>query len=130
MRSVVICASKKYKNEVKEFCQELEKLGVIVFAPNIQQPISEDAFIHSAHVTKTIFKGLTLEHFDWIRKADICFLYNKKGYIGRSVTLELGYATALGKPIFALEENTGDPCSDILIDKVIKSPKELLKVLK
>ena len=130
MKTVCVCASKKYKDEVKQFCSRLEKLGVVVFEPNISEPIPEDAFFHSEHITRTIFKGLTLEHFDWIRKADVCFVYNKDDYVGISVTLEIGYASALSKPIYALNSKTGDPCRDCLIDKIITTPEKLADVLK
>ncbi|HLM83970.1 MAG TPA: hypothetical protein VK254_02035, partial [Candidatus Bathyarchaeia archaeon] len=73
MRTVCICASKKYKKEVKRFCLDLEKLGIVVFEPNINEPFPENSFLHSKLITKTIFKGFTLEHFDWIKKADACF---------------------------------------------------------
>lgn len=129
MRTVCVCASKKYKDEVASFCEELRGRGVVVFEPNIQQPIAEDSFIHSEHVTKTIFKGLTLEHFDLIRKADVCFVYNPGGYVGVSVTLEMGYANALGKPIYALADKTGDPCRDALIDLVAPTAAELIAQL-
>lgn len=130
MRTVCICASKKYRKEVSKFCSGLQKIGVVVFEPNINDPFPEDSFLKSDLITKTIFKGFTLEHFDWIRKADTCFIYNKNGYVGASVTLEMGYASALGKPIFALNEKTGDPCRDSLIDKIAKTPKELANLLK
>lgn len=130
MKTIVVCASKKYAREVTLFCTELRKLGVVVFEPNISDPIPEGAFFTTEHLTKIIFKGLTLEHFDWIRKADTCFIYNKNNYVGISVTMEMGFASALGKPIFALVDKTGDPCRDALIDKVAKTPKELLKILK
>jgi nucleoside 2-deoxyribosyltransferase len=130
MRTVCVCASKKYKKEVRHFCSQLQKLGVVVFEPNISDPIPENSFFHSKHVTKTIFKGLTLEHFDWIRKADVCFIYNKDDYVGASVTLEIGYACGLGKPLYALNEKTGDPCRDSLIDKVTPTPAKLADLLK
>lgn len=130
MRTVVVCGSKKYKDEIRRFCTELKKLGVIVFEPNFEEPVLEDEFFHSKHVTKAVFKGLTLEHFDWIRKTDVCFVYNKDGYAGVSVSLEMGYASALGKPIYALKEKTGDSCRDALIDKIASSPKELVGLLK
>ena len=130
MKTVVVCASKKYKKEVHQFCKKLEKFGVVVFEPSIKNPFSENAFLHSELITKMIFKGFTLEHFDWIRKADVCFIYNKENYVGASVTLEMGYACALGKPIYALKEKTGDPCRDSLIDKIVSTPKDLLKLLK
>lgn len=125
MKSVVICGSKKYKDEIASFCRELEKLGVMAFEPSFKEPIPESALIHSDYVTSKIFKGLTLEHFDWIRKSEVCYVYNKDDYTGVSVTLEMAYASALGKPIFALTPKTGDPCRDVLIDKVVRSPKAL-----
>lgn len=129
MRSVVVCGSKKFKDDIAVFCAELEKMGVLVFEPSIQQPIMEDTKIHSDYVTAKLFKGLTLEHFDWIRKADICYIYNQDDYVGTSVTMEMAYAAALGKPIFAMSEKTGDPCRDALIDKVFKSVQALTGVL-
>jgi len=129
MKTVVVCASKKYKKEVHQLCKRLEKIGVTVFEPNFHEPIPEDAFYSSKHVTKTIFKGLTLEHFDWIRKTDACYIYNKDDYVGVSVTMEMGYACALGKPVYALSEKTGDPCRDALIDKAAKTPASLAKLL-
>jgi hypothetical protein len=129
MKSVVVCGSKKYKAEIAKFCAELQKLGVLVFEPSIQQPIFENEKIHSDYVTSIIFKGLTLEHFDWIRKSEVCFVYNKDDYVGVSVTLEMAYAAALGKPVFALSTKTGDPCRDALIDKVVTTPEELASLL-
>ena len=129
MKTVVVCASKKYKKEVLQFCKKLENLGIVVFEPNVYEPIPEDAFYNSKHVTKMIFKGLTLEHFDWIRKADVCYVYNKDDYAGVSMSLEMGFASALGKPIYALSEKTGDPCRDSLIDKVAETPRKLAELL-
>jgi len=130
MKTVCVCASKKYKKEVSVFCSKLEKLGVVVFEPNINEPFPEDSFLHSRLITKTIFKGFTLEHFDWIKKADVCFIYNKDNYVGASVTLEMGYASALGKPIYAFSEEMGDPCRDSLVDRVVATPSGLYKLLK
>lgn len=129
MKSVVVCGSKRYKAEIKKFCEELTGLGVLVFEPSIQQPIFETEQIHSEYVTAKLFKGLTLEHFDWVRKSEVCFVYNKDDYAGISVSMEMAYAAALGKPVFALSAKTGDPCRDALIDKVITSPKELASLL-
>jgi nucleoside 2-deoxyribosyltransferase len=130
MKTVCVCASKKYKDEVNKFCAEIESLKVVVFKPNINEPISEDSVFESKHITKMIFKGLTLEHFDWIRKADVCFVYNKDDYAGTSMSLEMGFATGLGKPIYVLSKKTGDPCRDSLIDKVAATPNELAALLK
>ena len=65
-----------------------------------------------------------------IRKADVVFIFNKNGYMGNSTTLELGFAVALSKPIYALEEDKDEPCRNVLIDKIIKTPKKLIQELK
>jgi hypothetical protein len=130
MKSVVVCGSKRYRKEIAKFCKTLEKLGVLVFEPSFSNPpITEDALIHSEFATSKIFKGLTLEHFDWIRKAEVCYIYNVDDYVGVSVTLEIAYASALAKPIIAYSPKTGDPCRDVLIDKVVKTPKQLAAML-
>lgn len=130
MKSVVVCASKKFSKEVRQFCEELENLGVVVYEPNIHDDIEDDDFIHSDFITRVVFKGYTLEHFDWIRKADVVYIYNGKDYVGASVTLEMGFASALSKPIYALSEKTGDICRDTLIDRVVDSPAKLAALLK
>lgn len=76
------------------------------------------------------FLGLTLHHMEYIKKADTVFIYNKQGYMGNSATLELGAATALGKTIFALQEDKEEPCRNVLIDYIIKTPAQLIKYLK
>lgn len=129
MKSVVICGSKRYANEIAAFCKELESLGVLVFEPSFREKLPEDMFFHSEYVTSKVFKGLTLEHFDWIRKSEVCFVFNKGDYVGASVTMEMAYASALGKPIFALSPKTGDPCRDALIDKTVPSAKKLAALL-
>ncbi len=129
MKSVVVCGSKRYSKEIASFCKDLAKLGVLVFEPSFVEELPEDTFIHSSYVTNKLFKGLTLEHFDWIRKSEVCFVYNEDDYVGVSVTLEMAYASALGKPVFALRSKTGDPCRDTLIDKVVKTPKQLVVLL-
>ena len=133
MKSVVVCGSKRYKTEIAAFCKALEKLGVLVFEPDFRPGIDEKDFRHSGKngelVTQKIFKGLTLEHFDWVRKAEVCFVFNKDEYAGVSVAMEMAYACALGKPIFALSLGTGDPCRDALIDKVVSTPESLASLL-
>ncbi len=129
MKSVVVCGSKRYAKQIAKFCRDLEKLGVLVFEPNFKEPMPEDKKFASEHIKQAVFKGLTLEHFDWVRKSEVCFIFNKDDYVGVSVSMEMGYAAALGKPIFALSFETGDPCRNALIDKVVKTPKKLASLL-
>lgn len=61
--------------------------------------------------------------------ADVVYLFNKNGYSGNSTTLELGYAVALGKPIYALSDKDEELCRKILIREIVKTPEMLLKKL-
>lgn len=129
MRSVTVCASKKYAKEVEVFCSELRDLGVLTFEPNFSEPIPELTGFSSDHVHKMIFKGITFEHFEWLRRTDVCYILNINDYCGVSVTLEMAFAFALGKIIVASSKSTGDPCRDALIDFVATSPQELIQLL-
>lgn len=129
MKSVAICASKKYAEEIHRFAEQLRALGVLTFEPNFSEPIPEISGFSSEHVRSMIFKGITLEHFEWIRRADICYILNIDDYCGVSVTLEIGFAFALGKVLVARSKTTGDPCRDCLIDFVAPTAEELYGLL-
>lgn len=129
MKSVALCASKKYAAEIGSFAVELRKLGLIVFEPNFSEPISELSNFSSPHVRGMIFKGITFEHFEWIRRADVCYVLNLEDYCGVSVTLEMGFAAGLGKIVVANSPTTGDPCRDVLIDFIARTPKELQSLM-
>jgi len=74
--------------------------------------------------------GLTYDHFQKLRIADVMFLYNKNGYCGNSCTLEMGYTAALGKPIYALSDTDEEICRTVLFSGICKTPEELVKKLK
>lgn len=128
MKSVVLCGSRRYKKEVFEFAQKLEKRGIVVFKPimNTNTKISN----LEEDLKRFAFLGLTWHHLEFIRKADVVFIYNKDGYIGVSSTLEMGAAAVLGKPIYALEKDSNELSRNVLIDKVVGSAEELIKYLK
>ncbi len=130
MKSVTICASNKFAKEVDAFAQKLRKKGVIVLTPHFYSAMYGDFETVKAHHKKFIALGLTLDHFHKICKADVVFIYNKNGYSGNSVTLEIGYATALGKPLYAFSAKDSEVCRDILFEGYADTPEELLKFLK
>jgi len=128
MKSIVICGSRKFRTEIRKFEQELRDKGVTVFSPilNTNTKIND----LPDDLKRYAFLGLTWHHIEFIRKADVVFFYNKDGYIGNSGMLEMGAAAALGKPIFALEDENEEACRKVLIDEVITSVKNLMKYLK
>jgi nucleoside 2-deoxyribosyltransferase len=127
MKSVVLCGSKKFKTEMRDFAKQLKDMGVVVFEPNLTNfdwdKVPEEYFGFLA-------KGLTHDHLYKMRMADVIFIYNQNGYIGNGVTMEIGFAAALDKPIYALEEDKNEAVrGDVLFKEVIKTPEELFKKL-
>jgi nucleoside 2-deoxyribosyltransferase len=130
MKSVVICSSNRFANKADKFGKELEKLGVNVLAPHFYTKNYGGLEKVKDHNKKFIAMGLTHDHFNKIRKSDVVFIYNEDGYSGNSVTLELGFAVALGKSIYALSDKDPETCRDILFSGYAKTPKELIKFIK
>jgi nucleoside 2-deoxyribosyltransferase len=66
----------------------------------------------------------TREHIENVKQADIIYVVDKDGYVGRSTSVEIGVAYGLGKKIYAMER-IKDTAVDILVDEVL-SPEELI----
>jgi hypothetical protein len=140
MKSVVICGSQRYKEEIRKFAEELRRLGCpVVFEPNFVR--QRKNMLHKEEKDRLQIKAyrervpaMVHEHFDRIRKADVCYIYNKNGYLGVNTTLELGFAHGLNRIIYALEpekpiEFGGEVCRDILFTEIISTPEDLMKRL-
>ncbi|MFA6601487.1 MAG: hypothetical protein WCT02_01310 [Candidatus Paceibacterota bacterium] len=130
MKSVTICSSNRFAREAVAFEEKLKKLGVTVYAPHYYTYNYGGVDKVEGHNKRFIAMGLTLDHFSKIVKGDVTFMFNKDGYIGNSVTLELGYATALGKTIYALSDKDPETCRDILFSGYASTPEKLVKLLK
>lgn len=70
----------------------------------------------------------TKEHIENVKQADIIYVVDKDGYVGRSTSVEIGVAYGLGKKIYAMER-IKDPAVDILVNEVL-SPEELVSRIK
>jgi len=128
MKSVVICGSRRFKPEIRRFADELIKKGVVVYAPFLHQGKDEWKSL-SDEYKSYVALGLTHDHFYKIRMADVVYVYNKDGYSGNSTTLEIGYALACGKPIYAFSDQDEELCRRVLMKDFINTPKKLLTVL-
>ena len=127
MQSVVLCGSRRFKPAIRAFATELEKRGAVVFAPYLHSGQEEWDKL-SDDYKKFVALGLTHDHFYKIQMADVVFVYNEGGYVGNSTTLEIGYAVALGKPIYALAADE-ELCRHVLFREIIPTPEELVKRL-
>lgn len=103
--SIVISGSfRKHFHGISSLIQEFEKLDVHVLSPQVGQvmnPQNEVSDTHGIDDQKTREK----QHLAAIEQADALYLYNENGYLEASMALELGWALALGKPIYAKESS-------------------------
>lgn len=70
----------------------------------------------------------TKDHIENVKQADIIYVVDEDGYVGRSTSVEIGVAYGLGKKIYAMNR-IEDSAVDILVDEVL-SPKELISRIK
>jgi hypothetical protein len=130
MRSVVICGSGRFAKKARSFAQKLEKLGAHVYMPHFYKVSGGDwSRIHEFD-KKFVAMGLTYDHFRKIELADVVFVFNEDGYSGASTTLEIGYASALAKPIYALSDRDPEICRNILFCGIVKRPQDLIDKLR
>lgn len=131
MKSVVLCGSRRFKPQIRKFAQELKKKGVIVYEPFLR-PGEEDSSWNSLdeYDKRFVALGLTHDHFHKIKMADVVFIYNKDGYSGVSTTMEIAYAVACGKPIYAYSDKDDEYCRKVFFRGIVKTPQELVRYLK
>ncbi len=129
MKTIVICGSRRFKPEIRKFSEELKKRGVTVYEPYLHSGQKEWENL-SKEYQEFIALGLTHDHFYKIKMADVVFVFNKDGYSGNSTTLEIGYAVAMNKPIYALSDQDEELCRKVLFREVITSPEEMFEKLK
>jgi len=68
-----------------------------------------------------------IQHLERIDRAECIVVFNKGGYLGNSVVMEIGYAYAQRKPVYTLAPNH-DPFLMPLVRAVV-SIEELLQVV-
>jgi nucleoside 2-deoxyribosyltransferase len=62
--------------------------------------------------------------------ADVVYVYNEEGYSGVSVSMEIGYAVAVNKPVYVYDDKDEEICRRVLFTGVAKEPTDLLNYLK
>jgi len=124
---IVICGSRRFHDGIRKLEEKLLANGHIVLSPILNR--NKDINNLPPDLKRYAFIGLTHHHFDCIRKADVCFIYNEGGYLGNSGTLELGFAVACGIPIYALNNDKDEPCRNVLFDFIVKDIDEFIEIV-
>lgn len=151
MKSVVFCASQRFKRDLAAFVADLKRLAkernqhVLVFDPEFEDRPQEFLNQHEKdrlhdELYRATIAGKVYDHlFRKVRVADVCFIFNKDGYLGANTSGELFAAAALGKTIYALDDRTRmghyphdlyeEPSPRKLIHEVVPTPEDLLNRL-
>lgn len=151
MKSVVFCASQRFRGDLAYFVGRLKNLAaakdmhLVIFDPEFEERPTEFESRHEKDRMqddsyRLAVAGKVYDHlFRKVRVADVCFVFNKDGYLGANTNGELFAAAALGKTIYALHDKTlmghyphdlyEEPSSRKLIHEIVKTPEELLKRL-
>jgi hypothetical protein len=127
---ITICASRRFKAEVVEFCAGLRRLGFIVLEPPLERWSEEQWAGLSARQKQLAVQALTLNHFRRIDRAAVVYLYNPGGYAGVSTTLELGYAAARPTLVYAFSAEDPELARSCLIDGYAETPEELAEIVR
>lgn len=99
---VTICSSSKFYGTAKEVASRLERGGMKVFTPRFDFDETQ------VQVSRERKARLTIEFLNKVRACDVVYVVAHDGYIGRSVALEVGYATALRKPVYLSQQAAED----------------------
>ncbi len=148
MKSVVFCSSQRFKYELESFIEKLKLLAkernthIVIFDPAFEDRPKEFLNQHEKdRLTDAFYRatvaGKVYDHlFRKVRVADICFIFNKDGYLGANTAGELFAAAALGKTIYSLHDKTlmghypldlyEEPSPRKLIHEVVTTPEALL----
>jgi hypothetical protein len=151
MKSVVFCSSVRFKKELAEFIGELSRLAaekgahLTILEPNFEdRPLAFEQAHEKDRLKDAFYRetvgGKVYDHlFRKVRVADVCFVFNKDGYLGANTNGELFAAAIMGKMCYALHPQTlmgtyphdlyEEPSSRKLIHEVVGTPAELLKRL-
>ncbi len=110
MKRLYVCGSFRFTREIEKLERELKE-------ENIEYQISKK--MNTRRILGCLKK---------IDDADVVYIVNPEGYIGKSVSVDIGYAYARNKPIYVMHPVDDPPVMD-LINGVL-SPKSLIDLLK
>ena len=110
MKKLYVCGSFRFTREMEELEGRLKE-------ENVEYQISKK--MDSRGIMGCLKK---------IDNVDVVYIVNPEGYIGKSVSVDIGYAYARNKPIYVMHLVDDPPVMDLI--NGILSPKALIDFLK
>jgi len=100
-----------------KFLSKIEELEALLQAENVDFTVSKNLNVRSI-----------LGCLEKIDSADVVYVVNPDGYVGKSVSVDIGYAYARNKPIYAMHQIDDPPVMSLI--KGVLSFEELINLLK
>lgn len=97
IKTLTICSSSKFYETAQTLAKEMARAGITVYTPRFD--FNEEV----VKVTMDDKISLTHEFLSKIGRSDAIYVIDQDGYTGRSVCIEIGYASALGKTVLVSE---------------------------
>jgi NTP pyrophosphatase (non-canonical NTP hydrolase) len=109
--------------------QHLEALGFKILSPTSVSVESEaEGFVFMEGESRYSPEDIELRHLNSIQRAVLVWLHAPDGYVGTSGSLEVGFAHAIGVPVYSQSE-LADPILRSLVT-VVPSPESLIEITK
>lgn len=118
MTSVCLCGSYRFLSEMNSVAAKLSASGVTCLWPK------DDVLPDPKVMASDDARSALLDYLNDLDGADALYVFNKDGYLGRSMLVDIGYAYAKGKPVFAMEAIEDEFLSHMITATV--SPRDLL----
>jgi len=110
MKRVYVCGSFRFLSQIEDLENMLRREGI--------------EFV----VSKSLNVRGIIGCLEKIDQADIVYVVNPKGYVGKSISVDIGYAYAKNKPIYVMHPIDDPPIMSLV--KGVLSFSELINLLK
>jgi nucleoside 2-deoxyribosyltransferase len=127
MKSVVFSGSVRTYAAMEAWADILRAKGITVKLPSVTIKPEDFKMLDVATQRRRKLDFIT-DHNRRIDASDVLLVFNPDGYVGNSVTLEIGYALAKGKLIYAAVADT-ETGRDVVYAGYCSAPEELIAIL-
>jgi NTP pyrophosphatase (non-canonical NTP hydrolase) len=105
--SLEVVLSGTYRKQfetLKQTYEEFQDLGCVILSPsNVSIVREENGFVYMRGEETQTPENIEERHLEAIQKANFVWLHAPDGYVGPTAALEVGFANAVGVPVYARE---------------------------
>ena len=124
--TAAICGSfRRDPDGLRKVHRDFLSAGVAVLSPSDTDFIGDnDGFVYAAHEVGLDPVDIEANHLRAMQNADLVWLHAPAGYVGPSAAMELGFAHALGLPVYGAESPEDVVLASFV--RVVRSPRAAL----